>query len=112
MNCVDAFQYTPLHFATRENHLEAVEVLLIHGANANCLTFDGITPLHFACLRNNLRLVTLLVRYNAQVHIPSYFGKSPLDLAVLHVQDSSIIDFLRQSVKFFGNFSTLEKNQK
>tara|TARA_A100001037_G_scaffold277352_1_gene277335 strand:+ start:297 stop:692 length:396 start_codon:yes stop_codon:yes gene_type:complete len=49
---VDATAYgpawTPLHLATREGHLEAVKVLVTHGADVNRADRAGDTPLKLA----------------------------------------------------------------
>lgn len=40
-NATDKMGYTPLHYAARNGHLEACEILLRSGANVNAVTTSG-----------------------------------------------------------------------
>ncbi|GLC46803.1 hypothetical protein PLESTM_001928000 [Pleodorina starrii] len=58
--------YTPLHYAARGGHLEAVELLLKSGANPNAATRGmGATPLHRAALQGHTHVVRRLLAAGA-----------------------------------------------
>lgn len=70
-NATDKMGYTPLHYAARNGHLDACEILLNAGANLNAVTSSGgVTSLmraaamgkhSFAAFRNsNQHLITHL----------------------------------------------------
>lgn len=46
----DNYDYTALHYAARNGHLEICKYLVENGANVNAVTRSGLsTPLHRAC---------------------------------------------------------------
>ena len=49
VNIKDKTEYTPLHYASRNNNLELVKLLIAKGANVNAKEEHGITPLNFTC---------------------------------------------------------------
>lgn len=79
---------TPLMKAARHPHgLEAVQLLLKHGANVNAMApdrHDRRTVLHYAVLSGNLSIVRLLLDNGAKARMESgYRHPSPLDFAIL-----------------------------
>ena len=60
---------TALHSACmRGNHI-AIDFLLRHGADVNCLSAQGQTPLEYAVRGGHLRLVSTLCSYGADPRI-------------------------------------------
>lgn len=79
---------TPLMKAARHPHgLEAVQLLLKHGADVNAMAperHDRRTVLHYAVLSGNLSMVRLLLDHGAKARMaPDYKHPSPLDFAIL-----------------------------
>jgi serpin B len=81
VNALASSDFTALHYAAREGHIRAAEVLLAHGANVNARTASGQTPLHFAVRRDCDDIAALLVEKGADTTIKDRRGKTPLDYA-------------------------------
>jgi len=89
---------TPLHFATANVHLEAVEFLLDHLADINSKDSSGSTPLHIAAQHGNILLTEKLLQYGADTKAKNINDKTPLNIAT---------EFGHKSVEhFFINFET------
>jgi ankyrin repeat protein len=77
---------TPILFATRQGHLDAVKVLLDAGADINQVSAgDRTTPLLMAVINGHYDLAKYLVERGADVKRASENGVTPL-YAVLNVQ--------------------------
>ncbi|KAJ5400296.1 hypothetical protein N7465_010785 [Penicillium sp. CMV-2018d] len=96
-------QTTPLGIAARKKHFEAAQLLLNHGADANCLG-RGVSPLFFLCgsrrTNENVeeRLIQLLLHHGADANLvpdtPSAKGWTPLMKAVHTRKSTDIIKSL------------------
>jgi ankyrin repeat protein len=78
----DSYSQTPLHWASREGHLEVAQLLLDKGAdvkatNSNC----GGTPLHLASREGHLEVAQLLLDEGADVKAADSDGRPPLHWA-------------------------------
>uniref|UniRef100_A0A1B6MCV6 Uncharacterized protein n=2 Tax=Graphocephala atropunctata TaxID=36148 RepID=A0A1B6MCV6_9HEMI len=73
--------YTPLHRASYNDHVDAVEMLIQNGANIAAKTEDGWQPLHSACKWNNVKCAAKLLAYGADVNALSDGDLTPLHLA-------------------------------
>ncbi|EAY05419.1 hypothetical protein TVAG_197200 [Trichomonas vaginalis G3] len=71
--------YTPLDVAAKNNSVETMRVLLLHGANVNSRTdFDyGRTALHYAASHHNQEAFDILVSFGADLNVRDGFGKLP-----------------------------------
>ena len=67
----------PLYCACQNNHLEVARILLLAGANINCV-YDNTTPIIRACYDNNIELVKLLLAHNANIECRDTNGLTPL----------------------------------
>ncbi|HEX5110021.1 MAG TPA: ankyrin repeat domain-containing protein [Vicinamibacterales bacterium] len=69
---------TPLLYAARQGHLEAVRVLLEHGSNVNELSADRTTPLMMAVINGRFDLAMFLLERGADPKIATVAGGTPL----------------------------------
>lgn len=72
---------TALHLAVAENNLEAVQLLIEHGANINAKNEYDQTPLHAA---SSKEMAAYLINKGANVNIQDNYGNSPLHWAAKH----------------------------
>lgn len=84
-NYTDNHKYTPLMYASIENHIDIVELLLENEADINYLDNTGSNALIYAILEENLDIVKLLIRNGADVNIKASNGLTPL----MHIYDRS-----------------------
>ena len=59
--------WTAMHFASMQGHLECVKTLLQHGAQVNIVDENGMTALHFAAYYGHATVVQALLRAGAEV---------------------------------------------
>jgi len=69
---------TPLHIVAGESRLEAVKLLLDHGADPNAQNKEGETPLHYAAEKCDVDVVKLLLQYGADPNARDDNGQTPL----------------------------------
>ena len=69
---------TPLHIVAGRSHLEAVKLLLDHGADPNAQNEMGETPLHYAAGHGYVDVVKLLLERGADPHAQNKYGGTPL----------------------------------
>lgn len=61
-NLIDSVGYSPLHYAARNGHLSACELLIKAGADVDACTRSGhVTPLIRASLMGNLYKISILL---------------------------------------------------
>jgi uncharacterized protein len=74
---------TPLHFAIRQGHIDAVKLLLESGADLNQVTAgDGTSPLLMAVINGQLDLAMFLLERGANPRLASDNGVTPLYAAL------------------------------
>uniref|UniRef100_A0A0D3HWG4 Serine/threonine-protein kinase BSK1-like TPR repeats domain-containing protein n=1 Tax=Oryza barthii TaxID=65489 RepID=A0A0D3HWG4_9ORYZ len=90
---VDPLNYrgAPLHLAASKDRVQAMKVLLEHGADPNRVVNHIFSPLMMACCGHSLKCVKLLVEAGADVNGNSTNGPTPLTEAV----DDSLTDVVK-----------------
>ena len=85
---MNKIKWTPLHYAADNNSVDAVKVLLAHGADVNALTNTKQTQLHYAAFSNSVDAAKVLLTHGADVNARAELlvaGKwqygTPLDFA-------------------------------
>eukprot|EP00123_Amoebidium_parasiticum_P007677 comp18278_c0_seq1/m.19296 comp18278_c0_seq1/g.19296 ORF comp18278_c0_seq1/g.19296 comp18278_c0_seq1/m.19296 type:complete len:168 (-) comp18278_c0_seq1:122-625(-) len=73
--------YTALHRAAYNNHLEAAQYLVAHGANPTAQTHDGWQPLHSACRWGSLEVARYLLQIGVDVNAKTNGGQTALHLS-------------------------------
>jgi ankyrin repeat protein len=73
--------HTPLHIASRDNHIEIAKLLIERGADVKAKDNDGWTPLHWASLHNRIETAKLLIELGADLDAENNDGETPFDLA-------------------------------
>jgi len=72
----------PLHAAVIQEHIEAIETLLAHGAKIQAKNRQGSTPLHLAAFRQDATIAETLLKHGAVVNAADRKGDTPLHNAV------------------------------
>jgi ankyrin repeat protein len=98
VNAKTSDNWTPLHVACYNGHLQVFQALREHGADIEATTSSGRTPLHFACAKGHLAVVNELTSPNdsngattsildrrksrgANIEVKDRFGDTPLHFA-------------------------------
>ena len=85
---------TALHTAALVGNLEAIKLLVAHGADVNRpVDFSGTTPLHFAASRTNAQIVRELIMAGADVNTQNKLGQTPIYF-VEHSKNDRVIESL------------------
>jgi ankyrin repeat protein len=78
----DEWDRTPLNYSSEHGPINAVRLLLEHGADVNSGNVYGRTPLHLACKKGNYDIAQLLIDHHAIVDSADrQNGTTPLMLA-------------------------------
>ena len=75
------FKYTPLHYATIEDHRDIAELLIAKGADLNAKDMMEYTPMHIAARGGHKEIAELLIAKGADVKCA--VGSTPLHYAAL-----------------------------
>ncbi|KAL7983252.1 hypothetical protein Chor_000128 [Crotalus horridus] len=94
INVQDEDQYTPLHRAAYNGHMEVVRELIAHGADVHALTVDSWTPLHSACKWNNTKIASFLLQHGANVNAQTNGLLTPLHLAAGNRESRETLELL------------------
>eukprot|EP00298_Acanthocystis_sp_HF-20_P001066 c11455_g1_i1.p1 GENE.c11455_g1_i1~~c11455_g1_i1.p1 ORF type:complete len:575 (-),score=157.01 c11455_g1_i1:14-1738(-) len=91
--------WTSLHFAANNNHLEIVKVLIARGADVHARHQYGSTPLVFAANNGHLEVVQELLRAKSDADVQNSFGNTPLMSAV----KTGKLEVVKELVKYGCN---------
>ena len=75
---------TPLIMASKEGHVNVVNLLMENGAEVNKADDNDMTPLHWASYSGNLEVVQALLGAKADVDKARYTGQTPLSRALTY----------------------------
>lgn len=78
INTKTYFGVTPLMYATQENHLNILKILLHNGADPKIKPSDGTTPLIMATIYNHLDAADILIQYGADINTSDDLSANPL----------------------------------
>ncbi|KAF8381390.1 hypothetical protein PRIPAC_70532 [Pristionchus pacificus] len=87
VKAVDKDNYTPLHRAAYNDHVDTVRLLLQHGASPEARTSEGWTVLHSASAWGNFEVVGVLLSHGVDVNALSNGHLHALHLAVSSQED-------------------------
>lgn len=82
---------TPLHWACRGVHLEAVKFLVDKGADVNAEDSNKVVPLHSLAVRNSAAAIAILVDNDADVDFKDYGGKTALHYAAMSNATDAVV---------------------
>lgn len=82
IDAINGSNYSALHCAASEGHVEVVRLLLDHGADKE-VTADGWRPLHVACSKEHTAVVALLLSRGASVDAVMQDGITALHFVAL-----------------------------
>lgn len=88
----DASQMGPVALATSSGHVDAVKMLVDHGADVGETDASGWTPLMWAINSSNLALVAYLLQQGADVEARSHSGFTCEDFIVSIAPDEPLAD--------------------
>ncbi|XP_069495369.1 ankyrin repeat domain-containing protein 49 [Ambystoma mexicanum] len=94
VNVKDEDEYTPLHRAAYNGHLEIARELIARGADVRAVTVDGWTPLHSACKWNNTKVASFLLQHGADINSQTKGLLTPLHLAAGNRESKDTLELL------------------
>ena len=89
--------YKPVYCSILEENIQALNELLILGANPNIPNILGETPLYLSVDKSNLDALIILLQHNADCNISTKRGNTPLHLAIQKNEENIIQILLRNN---------------
>lgn len=77
---------TALHYAVMYKRIDAMALLLEHGADINAADYTGMTPLHVAALAGRRDEARWLIAHGADIEARDRFGDMPVHTAAVFGQ--------------------------
>jgi ankyrin repeat protein len=98
VNCTGLDQWTPLHFAANEGHLEIVDLLLAQ----KDITVDPVsklrrTPFHLASIRGNTEVLRKLHKAGADTNLSDHEGNTALHFSSENGHAKNLIFLLKEA---------------
>nr|XP_018900452.1 PREDICTED: ankyrin repeat, SAM and basic leucine zipper domain-containing protein 1 [Bemisia tabaci] len=81
INEVDPDRTTPLMYAAKSGHIEAVKELLMRGASIDSIDHEGWSAIFFAVSQKHTDIVKLLIESGASVKLEDRRGRKVLEIA-------------------------------
>eukprot|EP00112_Aurelia_sp_Birch-Aquarium-sp1_P013423 Seg2847.7 transcript_id=Seg2847.7/GoldUCD/mRNA.D3Y31 product="Palmitoyltransferase ZDHHC17" protein_id=Seg2847.7/GoldUCD/D3Y31 len=100
---------TPLHWAIRQGHLDAVVTLMKHGADPGLQDSEGCTGLHLAAQFGHTAIVAFLLAKGMDVDLMDKSGMTPLMWAAYR---SFGVDTMRVLLNFGASINLADKMHK
>ena len=94
METADAQARTLLEAAVESGQTDAVNRLVLGGADVNVRAPNGTTALHIAAASGNTDIVKALIGAGARVDVADQNGNEPLHIAVRHPTNTEIVKVL------------------
>ena len=118
INAIDKYSWTPLHWASRNNHIELVKVLIKAKANLNekatyyddKKVFSGITPLLASIVENNWEVAKLLIETGADVNLGIETGNRYTPLLLITSQKKPSLDIFNMLIKAGADINAIDKD--
>jgi len=111
VNIQDLMGYTPLHFASRNNYLDIVKLLLSTGADINAKgRADKCSCLHIAA-GQSLHVVVkhLLSSHTADVHALDYKKNTPLHFACTYGAGDHLLEVVHDLVSYKADVNAVNE---
>jgi ankyrin repeat protein len=89
---------TPLHLASRNEHIEVLQILVEKYSNLDIRDDNGLTPLHHTCQSGALETAAFLLEQGADPAILDAFGRTPFVVAWQYGH-KDLIDLFREKGK-------------
>jgi len=97
VNCTGLDNWTPLHFAANEGHLEIIKLLLTQkDVRPNSVSKANRTPLHLACIRGHTSIARALQAAKCDLNIADHEGNTALHFASESGSTDIIIFLLKE----------------
>jgi hypothetical protein len=97
VNVKDLYEWTPLHYAARNGHIEIIRLLLQNGAVVNAKNNCGSTPLHWAASHGHVDILHLLVENGANLEAQDNGGSRALHDAA----DEGHLPFIQELISSY-----------
>ncbi|MCT7546124.1 ankyrin repeat domain-containing protein [Aliarcobacter cryaerophilus] len=118
INAKDKNSWTPLHWASRKNHIELVKVLIKAGADINEKAtyyddeegFSGITPLYASITLNNWEIAKLLIEAGADVNLGIETDLKYTPLLLITSQKEPSLDIFNMLIKAGADINAIDKD--
>ena len=105
----DSLGCTPLHYASAQDHIDIVELLLTNGADLEAkTTLRGWTAIFSAAHRSRNTVVSYLIQQGADITTPDLVGRTLLHLAT----SSGNIDLAKELLSHGANIYAKDKDAK
>jgi len=106
INATGEFDYTALHMAARNGHIEMAQLLVTQGADIDARNKSGMTPLHWAARTGQLSVVQYLVSQGAEINalgdvpdptdVTQITQVTPIDIAASN-SHYEVVDWLKEN---------------